>query len=465
MSHTSLDTLLEQYSGVFLNDGLSHNDAKKRYKKRRQTLLKQLKEPAIIFGMQTPIQGENYWLMTHHPLHQDPFFLFLTGINQEHTALYLNPKTMEAILLLPKKNLNKEFWEGPQLGSGDSESDTQATTITGIKSIRPIKQLSQLLQETSQKSRHLKLAYFLSEPSQKNQNQIKDNTYTAKKKLEKSLKNKETNPTWINRKELEFKNRLCLDSQDINNFKVANKKSKNVFLSTVKHLKQYNNETEVSGHIKGEIIKQSAFGESFPAIVASSKNATTLHYHKNNSPLKKGGLLLLDFGVRHFQVTADISRTVPINGVFNPLQKCLYSIVLDAQKAVEKCVRAGVTTSEINTLCWDTLESLLNKNFIDKGGKLKRAYSKSPHNVSHLIAHCVHDGDPYRNYREMPLEPGMVISNEPGLYGYFEWEVDGKWYKEDIGIRIEDNLLITKSGCENLSKAIPKTIAAIESAF
>jgi Xaa-Pro aminopeptidase len=462
MTIKKTSALIDQYSGVFLTDGLALDLAKKRYRARRNSLLKTLNEPAIIFGMQSPIQGGNYWLMTHHALYQDPLFLYLTGINQEQTALYLNPKTKEEVLFLSPKNANKEFWDGTIFGLGDSESENEVTGLTGLKTIIPINQLSKFIQGISKDTKSFNLAYFLSEPVKKNQNTIKENTYFAKQQLDRSLKRNGVSVKWVNRKDEEFKSRLCLDNQDISNLKLANNKTAVVFKSVAKALKSYTNETQVAGHIKGDIIKQSAFGESFPAIVACAKNATTLHYHKNNSLLKKNSLLLLDFGLREYQVPSDVSRTIPVNGVFNPLQKCLYTIVLDAQKTVQNAVKPGVTIKTLNTLCWDTLEQLLETRFLKKGGSASREYSKQPHNVSHLIAHCVHDGDPFRNYREMPLEKGMVISNEPGLYGYFELEVEGVLYKEDIGIRIEDDLLLTDSGCENLTKTVPKSIASIE---
>ena len=170
---------------------------------------------------------------------------------------------------------------------------------------------------------------------------------------------------------------------------------------------------------------------------------------------------LLDFGLRHWHMPSDVSRTIPISGTFTPLQRCLYTIVLEAQMAVENLAKEGVTIQELNDLCWTTLETLLNERFHNQGGISQRAYTRQPHNVSHLMGLMVHDGDPYRNYRTLPLNAGMAISNEPGLYGEFEITLDGIHYKDIIGIRIEDNLLITKTGCINLTNC-PKTCDDIE---
>ena len=159
---------------------------------------------------------------------------------------------------------------------------------------------------------------------------------------------------------------------------------------------------------------------------------------------------------------ADISRTVPINGQFNPLQSKLYQIVLDAQAQVEHHVKPGVTIEILNHICWKFINEALASLMFRIKGKYSVSYQTQPHHVSHLIGLQVHDGDPFREYRTEPLQTGNLISNEPGLYGYFLGTINGKLYKENLGIRIEDNLLVTPSGCLNLSSNCPKSIKNIE---
>jgi Xaa-Pro aminopeptidase len=182
---------------------------------------------------------------------------------------------------------------------------------------------------------------------------------------------------------------------------------------------------------------------------------------KKDCEIENGNLILLDFGCRYNTVCSDISRTIPANGKFNPLQALLYNIVLDTQKFHEKNVKPGLTLKELGKKAWDYLEELLAIRFTSKGGVAKRSYIIRPHGISHLIGDIVHEGDKSRAYLEDPLKPGMLISNEPGIYGCFELEINGILYSEHIGIRIEDDLLITKNGCENLSKEIPKEIKEI----
>jgi Xaa-Pro aminopeptidase len=173
-------------------------------------------------------------------------------------------------------------------------------------------------------------------------------------------------------------------------------------------------------------------------------------------------MVLMDFGVRWMTMHADISRTIPVSGIFNPMQKILYKIVLKAQLAVQKMACKGIAIDELNDCCWDSINRGLDKNFKDAGGKFKLRYKERPHGVSHLMGEQEHDGDSFRNYLSNPMREGWLISNEPGLYGSFSIRLNGRLYDEEIGIRIEDNLLITRTGCKNLSSSIPKTVKQIE---
>jgi Xaa-Pro aminopeptidase len=208
--------------------------------------------------------------------------------------------------------------------------------------------------------------------------------------------------------------------------------------------------------------KRSPAGLSFPNIVASGKNATVLHYLKNDEPIEPGSLVLLDFGVRYGTMHADITRTVPHSGKFNPLQALLYGIVLDTNKMNQKNAKPGETIRNLNKKTWRFLEEQLQARFFARGGKAMRSYMGQPHGVSHLMGEQEHDGDPHRIYQDYPLQPGWQISNEPGLYGHFQITLDGRKYSEWIGIRIEDDLLITKDGCRNLCAAVPKEIHELE---
>ena len=173
--------------------------------------------------------------------------------------------------------------------------------------------------------------------------------------------------------------------------------------------------------------------------------------------------MLLDFGTRVGTLHSDISRTIPVNGKFNPLQKMLYEIVLDAATEYRKAVRPGVSLKEIGNIPWDFIMEALETRLV-KGarGTYELLYDRRPHGVSHFIGEQIHEGDPGSRSLTTALEPGMLISCEPGLYGTFSATIGGKRYREKIGIRIEDDLLITETGHVNLSNRIPRTVNEIE---
>ena len=196
---------------------------------------------------------------------------------------------------------------------------------------------------------------------------------------------------------------------------------------------------------------------AFSTIIASGKNASILHYSDNSSKIEDGDLVLMDFGAMYGCYCADISRTVPINGRFTERQKELYNTVLGGQSLVIAAVKPGATLNELNKILIEYYRTALKElGLIGRGAKgaaldalIEKYYW---HKVGHSIGLNAHD--PYPN-GDVPLEPGMVITVEPGLY------VE----KEKTGIRIEDVLLVTKSGFIVLSEAIPKTVEDIERCF
>jgi Xaa-Pro aminopeptidase len=259
-----------------------------------------------------------------------------------------------------------------------------------------------------------------------------------------------------------FELRLPLDKYDVTNALKAQEITGNGFKVLLKNFRKLKNECQVQGFLEGQMLMNTPFGLSYPSIVASGSNANILHYTKNDDDFSKNEMILIDFGIRWMTMHADITRTFPVSGRFNPMQKILYEIVLKAQLVVQKKARAGVTVDELNTVCWEKINQGLEYDFKAIGGKFKLKYKDRPHGVSHLMGEQEHDGDPFRNYASVPMKPGWMISNEPGLYGEFSLRLKGKSYDEKIGIRIEDNLVMRSNGCQNLSSKIPKTVKQLE---
>lgn len=188
-----------------------------------------------------------------------------------------------------------------------------------------------------------------------------------------------------------------------------------------------------------------ATGYSFPTIAASGKNSTCLHYSYNNSMAKNGDLILFDLGASLNMYCADISRTYPISGKFTERQKQLYNIVLNGQKLVFNSAKPGLTTKDLNAILVKYYEEkLMEIGLIDKPEDVKKYYY---HSVSHHLGLDCHDLCDYG-----PLRAGSIISNEPGLY----------IPEEEIGIRIEDDILITETGARWLSPQVLKEVDDIE---
>ena len=391
---------MKTYSQVFLSEGLEN--PQKTYAERRCRHLKSIDSVCVYKSVQNDEER----------ICQNPEFLYLTGINQSGAILVLDPYAKNSdereILFLAQKNSKKEFWNGIRLGLPDS----RINEITGFKTVIPLKEFNAWI---------------------KNKN-VKD--------FSKAL----------------IAQRIILEPERIALARKAQSIAKNAFLKILPHIKKYRNERVLAAELECLMLSQTNNGLAFSSIVAAGKNACTLHYAKRDCEIEHGNLILLDFGCRYNSVCCDISRTVPANGEFNPLQKLLYNIVLDTQKFHEKNVKAGITLKELGKEAWLFMEELLIRRFTERGGKMQRCYSGKPHGISHLIGDIVHEGLANKDYLKEPLKPGMLISNEPGLYGHFELEIDGVLYSEALGIRIEDDLLVTKNGSENLSAEIPKEI-------
>lgn len=205
-------------------------------------------------------------------------------------------------------------------------------------------------------------------------------------------------------------------------------------------------EYEVEAHFNYELKKNGVKDFSFPTIAASGMNATVLHYDYNNSIIKDGDLMLLDLGAQYKYYSGDISRTFPVNGKFTDRQKEIYNIVLEANETVMKAVKPGVTTMDLQNLAKKILaEGCKRIGLIEEDSEIDKYYF---HGVSHPLGLDTHDVGP----RNIELKAGMVITDEPGLY----------IEEEGIGIRIEDDILVTSDGYLNLSAQIIKSVEDIE---
>jgi Xaa-Pro aminopeptidase len=460
-------------------------------KQRRKAHLAALDSFALFSGVPREPGAENLWIMPALKIFQEPSVIYLTGINQPQVILALVParkgKTRSAateILFVPEKNPDREFWDGVRFGyppgprAAKSRDVEDVRALTGIADIRPLGEFEawfeSLVKAAVRDGKTHGYAFYHQYDDQGKVRVTKtDHNYAFRQTLEHAAKSAaralkkgfEIRPCAA----LHYRLRLPLDADQVRDVDKAVAITNEAFKETLRELGHpaksrvpLRDENALAAHLQYGMLRRSPYGLAFPSIVAGGRNATVLHYLKNDEPLSPRGLVLLDFGARWGTMHADISRTVPVSGKFNPLQALIYGIVLDAAKENQRNARPGETIRNLNDKVWAFLEDALEKRFFSKGGKAERAYQGKPHGVSHLMGEQEHDGDPHRLYQDDALQPGWQISNEPGLYGHFSITLGGKRYAEWIGIRIEDDLLITPRGCRNLSAAIPREISEIE---
>ncbi len=214
-------------------------------------------------------------------------------------------------------------------------------------------------------------------------------------------------------------------------------------------LSERTHEYELAADLHHAIALEGSEGCAFETVVACGKNATVLHYVTKRDVLEKGRLVLLDFGALHDNYAGDISRTYPVSGTFSPRQKELYDIVLTVNKETIAIIAPGMTWHELNAFVKRRLaEEAKRIGLIENEADITRYYY---HSIGHFLGLDVHDV----GINHIPFEPGMVLTVEPGLYVA----------EEGIGIRIEDDILVTEDGAENLSEDILKETADIEQAL
>ena len=208
---------------------------------------------------------------------------------------------------------------------------------------------------------------------------------------------------------------------------------------------------------------------AYGSIVGSGANATILHYRQNNKKMEQGELLLIDAGAEYDYYAADVTRTFPVGAKFSKEQEAIYQLVLDAQEAgIEKTVK-GSTLEQIHTTCVDVITKGLVKLGLLQGEveQLVKDEAYKPffmHKTSHWLGMDVHDvGNYYLGGKARPLEAGMVLTVEPGIYiARDNDKVPAEW--RGIGVRIEDDILVTDGAPDNLTQAIPKTVAEVQRA-
>jgi Xaa-Pro aminopeptidase len=387
-----------------------------------------------------------------YPFRQNSDLYWLTGIEQEDTMLVFFPDNPDEkyreVLVLVRPNEKLEKWVGKRLRK------EQATAISGIEKIIWLDSLDALLQQWI----HLADTIYLNT----NENDRKDTKivtrdyrYALQVQQHYPLHHYERSAKILKRlRAIKTKEEIVVVQQAID---ITHK----AFLRVLQFVKPGVAEYEIEAEIQHEFLRNRAKGEAYGSIIASGDNARTLHYVENNAECKDGELILMDFGANYGNYCADLTRTIPVNGKFTARQKEIYNACLHLHNYAKSILKPGITIKDYTDLVGDeatkvfvklgllTAEEAAKDNRDELETRPFRKYLY--HGISHHLGVDVHD----LGTRTSPIEEGMLFTIEPGIY----------IEEEKIGVRIENNLWITKDGNVDLFAGIPITAEEIEEAM
>lgn len=405
------------------------NSLFKRNRAKLQKLLKHNSVAIVNATDQMPRNGD-----AHFPYRQHSDLFYLTGINQEETALILLHDGTE-ILFIQKPDKLRETWEGRKL------TEEEASQISGISNVKFLIDFDQELKSLVAKSEYIYL--------NKNENaryqslvETKDDRFIRYMHDCFPLHNFERLAPILSSL------RMIKEPEEIDLISKACSITRDGFLRVLQNCKAGMKEYELEAELSYEFIRQGASGQAFETIVASGENACYLHYNKNNQPMVDGTMVLIDFGSEYASYASDCSRTIPVNGKYTKRQRQVYDACLEVFLYAQSVIRPGISIVDCQKLVCAKMESELIKLGLFTHDDVKKQNPKEPlyrnyfmHGVSHYMGLDTHDvGD-----REMLLQPGMVLTCEPGIY----------ILEEKIGVRIENDLLITETGNRDLMADIP----------
>ena len=405
--------------------------------RRKQLMTNKAENTAVvIFSGIAPMKSQD----EAYPFSVDRNFFYLTGIERENMILIMRKNYLgeysENLFIEPYDELLAK-WVGGRMRADE------ATAISGVQSVADVGEFADRINSLVENSRGLgKLTFHLDL-----WRYHKDQADTPAHTLAKTLQSKYPAVAIEDINGDMASMRAVKDEKELNFMRQAQEHTRIAIEEMLRYAKPGMNERELEGAFDFALMKQGVREHAFHSIFAGGKRATTLHYGENNQIVNDGEMVLIDLGSACGNYSADISRTFPINGKFTDRQKELYNTVLEAQRIVIKAAKPGLTTRDLNQLVIDYYESRLDDLGLRKDGKGVRDYYYP--GVSHQLGLDTHD---ICTERERTLKPGMVITVEPGLY----------IEDESIGIRIENDVVITEDGCEDLSAAFPRTVEEIE---
>ncbi len=410
----------------------------------RQRFSKQLKPKSVA------VFNSNDFMPTNtdgtHPFIQQTDLFYLSGIDQEETVLVICPDTPEEkqkeILFIKETNEQIATWEGQK------HSKETAQDISGIKTVHWTSELDGILRPLIVQSENIYL----------NTNEHLRAAVTVETRDMRFIKRcRQVFPLHHYERLAPIMHdlRAVKSPLEIELIKEACSITEKAFRRLLGFIRPGVWEYEVEAEIVHEFMRNRSRGPAFETIVASGTDSCTLHYVKNDKQCNNGDLVLIDFGAEYANYATDVTRTVPVNGKFSKRQKEVYNAVLKIQKAAIQMLKPGNALEAYQKEVVKLMEAELIRLGVLKKADVKKQSEDSPlykkffpHRTSHHLGLDVHDyGAKYRKF-----EPGMVFTCEPGIY----------IRDESIGVRIENDILITKKGPVDLTETIPREVEEIE---
>jgi len=436
MRKKTFSSLVVGFLMLLLLFSLSSAYSRTELERRRLALMDSVKEGLIILFASPGNSGAGHF-------RQDNDFYYLAGSEDAGAILVLNASTRESFLFVPQKTDREKMYEG-----GNSLDDPEAKEKLGLKAIYPVSYFEEFLARVA--ARPEPVVYVRLSPG--------DTISEARSEVALFSARQRRNPfnalPSLDQFRVErFRKyypgfqlkditpyldalRLIKSPEEIEvlrrNGKISAEAIKKAMLASRPGAYEY----ELEAAALEVVLKNGGRGPAYPPIIGSGPNTCILHYEKNSRQMKAGELVLMDFGGELEYLTMDITRTWPVSGRFTEEQKKVYRVVLEVQKACIEAFRPGVTARDVQEYVAKKMKEKGLDTMGLKGG------------LGHLVGLCVHDVQP----AELVLKEGMVMAIEPALY----------FPEKNLGVRIEDTVLITKDGCEVLTADVPKEIEEIE---
>jgi Xaa-Pro aminopeptidase len=422
---------------------------------RRRVLVERLDGAALLPAAPVAIRNND----VEHEYRQDSDLYYLTGCVEPEAALLLVPNHLEhrAVMFVRPRDAEREAWDGARLGVEGS------VTALGVDAAYPITELAERL--PGYLARHERLYHRLGRDRG-----IDDVVLAAIEKARARGRSVQAWPTAIvDPSVFVHEARLVKAEDEIAAMRRAAEITRDAHLAAMRLAAPGRMEHELDAAIREVFRREGCERWAYGPIVGSGPNATVLHYRKNARRMEAGELVLVDAGCEHAYYASDVTRTFPVSGAFSEAQRRLYEIVLEAEQASVEAVRPGATIDGVHEVAVRVIVAGLVRLGVLSGDvdALVAAQAHKPyfmHRTSHWLGMDVHDvGAYYVGGAPRPLAPGMVLTVEPGLYFRAD-DASVPTELRGLGVRIEDDVLVTSEGRRELTHDIPKAAADVERA-